>query len=170
MATEGSPGLKPGDGLTIKPDQKVTMFQVNVFRSSAFAGGATLLVLMALLLAGCGRAGSDIAYTRNDHDDRALGFTVESTEENSHRHTVWIWFVNLSSPPAGGVLYTSATNFGHTHTIFLSERQLADMNNGNTEIVISSIVQDHFHTWVLSRRTASYFQGAGSHQRMVSGE
>ena len=143
------------------------MVLTNEFRKRGLAGRLVVMFLAALFLSGCGSDRSDNVYTRDDHNNTDMGFTAESTEENSHLHTIWIWYANLSNPPANGALYTSSDASGHNHAIFLSEQQLTEMNNGNTEIVTSSIVQDHFHTWVLSRGTGSSLHGAALDQRIV---
>jgi hypothetical protein len=104
------------------------------------AGPATLS------LKGCGKSSSENAAVPAD------SFSVTSSLVAGHTHNVVIPFADLATPPSGGKTYTS--DGSHQHQITLTQQQLTDINNGGTDSVTSTVVNNHSHEWTIKKPTA----------------
>jgi hypothetical protein len=81
-------------------------------------------------------------------------FIQASTDAENHTHNIVISLIDLSSPPAAGVVYTTSTNLNHTHTITLTQQQLTSLGSGSTVTVSTSNATNpgtgvsHSHTFI----------------------
>ncbi len=82
---------------------------------------------------------------------RVIVFQVISSANDYHTHSVEILFADITSPPSGGITYTSSSTLNHTHTINLSMQQLTGINSGSTVTVTSSADGSHSHNWVITK-------------------
>lgn len=105
-------------------------------------GAALVSVPVVLSLQSCG---SDNGGSTPD------GFDVVSSSNFNHTHTARILTADLTSPPSGGVVYTSSLDGGHDHTITLTQQQLTDINNNLQVSVVSSTDNAHTHTWTIQK-------------------
>jgi hypothetical protein len=95
-------------------------------------------------LKGCGSSSSDNAAAP------ANGFSVTSNPDNTgHTHNVAIPLADLATPPSGGATYTS--DGSHTHQITLTQQQLTEINNGASDTVRSTVVNNHSHEWTIRK-------------------
>jgi len=107
--------------------------------------GFALLAADLLPLLGCsaGRASTDAKAAAGNLIIRSgQGFVP-------HTHDLWIPYAILSAPPAQGVTLTSTMARGHTHEVFLSHDQLAQVNRGG-----AVSVRGGSHRFVIARSLA----------------
>ena len=108
------------------------------------AGIALLALPAAYTLTGCGKS-------EDDAPAPATGFSVVSSVDFAHTHSVVFPFTDLTSPPSGGKTFTSEPST-HVHTITLTRQQLTDLNTGATESTVSNPdPTGHNHTWSVKK-------------------
>jgi len=96
-------------------------------------------VAASRFLTACGsdRRGTDVLATN------LSVFSVTSSVDQGHQHTINIIRTDLSAPPAAGVVYTTSIPLAayiddHTHTVSITSQQLTEINNGLTVTITSS--------------------------------
>jgi hypothetical protein len=100
----------------------------------------------ALSLNGCGKSNND-----NTPAAPANSFSVTSNPDNTgHSHNVAVLLADLTAPPSGGVTYTS-DGATHVHQITLTQQQLTEINNGQSDTVRSTVVNNHSHEWTIKK-------------------
>jgi hypothetical protein len=52
---------------------------------------------------------------------------------------------DLTSPPAGGMTYTTSTAASHTHTVMLTQAQLMTIESGGSVMATTSVTNSHTH-------------------------
>lgn len=115
------------------------------------AGAALLAVPAALSLASCGNDNGDTAFPFFNPGG-GTGFDVaNSPDATGHSHSVRVLTSHHTSPPAGGVVYTSNVAEGHSHTIALTQQHLANIDNDMAETVTSSQNDGHTHNWTIRK-------------------
>ncbi|HEX2694341.1 MAG TPA: hypothetical protein VHP61_01200 [Acidobacteriota bacterium] len=57
----------------------------------------------------------------------------------------------IDSPPASGISHSTTSSSGHSHTFIMMQDQLIACKNGSTVAVDSSIVNDHQHTFQITK-------------------
>jgi hypothetical protein len=67
-----------------------------------------------------------------------------------HTHSVTVLSMDLSSPPAAGVIYTSTTVNTHAHTIMLSSAMLTSIEAG-TPVTVTSSSTGHTHDFMIKK-------------------
>ncbi len=82
-----------------------------------------------------------------DIDQRA--FT--SSTDQGHSHTANISESEVGNPPAGGISRSTSSSDGHTHTFSMTQAELQSVNSGNTVEVSDSVVNDHHHTYQITK-------------------
>ena len=108
------------------------------------AGIALLALPAAYTLTGCGKS-------EDDAPAPATGFSVVSSVDFAHTHSIVFPFTDLTSPPSGGKTFTSEPST-HVHTITLTRQQLTDLNTGATESIVSNPdATGHNHTWTVKK-------------------
>jgi hypothetical protein len=110
-----------------------------------FVSEATIAFLL-VPIAACGSSGGTTPGSASD----CSGVTSTSSVAFGHTHTVCVLETDLTSPPGGGVTYTTSGP-DPTHTIALSAPQLTMMNGGQSVTVSTSTNGGHNHQFVLIR-------------------
>ena len=77
-------------------------------------------------------------------------FTISSSYENGHSHSISIQFADVENPPQSNKTLTSTSSGGHTHSITLSPSDFQSLQNGETIIKTSSSSGQHTHTFNIS--------------------
>jgi hypothetical protein len=109
------------------------------------AGIALLALPAAYTLTGCGSSSNDTPAAPAD------SFSVVSSLDAAHTHTISFPLADVANPPSGGKTYTSVPTT-HVHTITLTQQQLTDINNGATVPVVSNPDNTaHTHTWAIKK-------------------
>jgi hypothetical protein len=103
-------------------------------------------------------AGALVALTQIACEDPAApitGVTAVSSMSQGHVHRGSIPLSDIENPPMGGRTYTSTTDAGHSHTVRLSEVQLADLQQSGTSVAVTSSSSDvpapHTHVFQFVR-------------------
>ena len=68
-----------------------------------------------------------------------------------HMHTVCVLTSDLTSPPAGGVTYTTSTVLDHDHTVMLTQAQLQSVQSGGSVTVTTSTTGNHMHMFTVTK-------------------
>jgi hypothetical protein len=84
---------------------------------------------------------------------------VDSTSSvvDYHDHTVCVLTTDLTNPPQTGARYTTSSNGGHTHTVTLTQAQLASIENGDDVTITTSSNVDpqnnvaHTHEFMITK-------------------
>ena len=115
-----------------------------MFNRREFVSRATITLLL-VPIAACG-AGSGATSGAGG----CSGVSSTSSVTLGHTHTVCVLEADLTSPPSGGVTYTTSGP-DPTHTITLTAAQLSSINGGQSITVTTSTSGGHTHQFVLSR-------------------
>lgn len=105
---------------------------------------STATGLLPLLLAeiSC----SDYTSDGSSMDDDS--FTVVSSSDGGHTHSVTIFFTDVNSPPSSDkTLVTSGTS--HTHTLILSQSDFQALSDGQEISRDTSTNSSHKHTFTI---------------------
>ena len=92
---------------------------------------------------GNGNDEDDLTGTPNNSDD---GFTVTSSVNSSHSHTVKILYDDIDIPPTPNKTLTSSST-GHTHQITISTIDYQTLAGGETIVKTSPRNGGHNHTF-----------------------
>ena len=85
-------------------------------------------------------------------------FTVKSSRNFGHTHTVQIYYVNIDRPPAvNTIIFTSSRE--HTHQISISPFEYKALFGGQTVEVESTEELGHSHTFRIKSPTSRTFSG-----------
>jgi hypothetical protein len=76
------------------------------------------------------------------------GLDPTSTVALGHTHTVCVLSSDLSSPPSGGVTYTTSGP-DPTHTVTLTQAQLQSIQSGQSVTVTTSVANNHTHDFTI---------------------
>ncbi len=74
-----------------------------------------------------------------------------SSSDFGHTHTVGLQVTELTSPPNGGVTKTTSNDLSHTHTVALSDSDLAEIQAGSTVTKTTSTDDGHSHTFAFRK-------------------
>ena len=97
-------------------------------------GGLLLVLPASRVLMACGSdsgGGDTLTYT--------------STSDLDHTHTVGVLRTDLSAPPVAGVAKTTSNVENHTHTVALTEAELASIQAGTNVTKETSNDDNHTH-------------------------
>jgi hypothetical protein len=110
-----------------------------------FLSRATVtLFLVPIAAYGCSSASST-----SGGESACDGLDPTSTVAENHTHTVCVLQSDLSTPPAGGVMYTTSGP-DPTHTVALSQTQLQSIQAGQPVTVTTSAAPDgHTHDFTI---------------------
>jgi hypothetical protein len=130
-------------------------------RRQLLARGATLFVLVPVV--GC----SSSSDPPPPSGGSCSGTIALSSKDALHTHTVCILNSDMATPPAGGVMYTTSDEGGHTHKIMLSQANLTSLGGGQTVTTTSSNDVDqingvaHTHTFAITKGNNTGSGGGG---------
>ena len=107
--------------------------------------GLLVLGVVALLFSGtlaCGKSTStgDITVTSST-----------SSVGGNHSHQITISAADIENPPSTGKTITTTYVLYHSHTITLSQQDYETIMNGGEVTVTTSLVNDHTHTFTISK-------------------
>lgn len=118
---------------------------VHQRRLTAVACGA-ILALLVIGLTGCSDSTTlPISGTTK---------TFTSSVANSHTHTVTIERSDVQNPPMTGMMGTTSSNSGHTHSFAMTHDQLMTCNGGGMVMVMtgnSDVGGAHTHEFSITK-------------------
>ncbi len=76
-------------------------------------------------------------------------FSVTSTTNSGHNHSIFIRYADVSDPPMSGKTITSSSNNYHTHTVTLTAADYTALKNGDTIVKTSSSDGGHTHNFTI---------------------
>ena len=120
-------------------------------RSFILKAGALFSLPLIITEIGCDGYG-DSNTTAPDNDDNnndngnSSSFSIESSVDSGHSHSVNISQSNVDNPPASNVTLTTICP-GHTHKITLTQSDYESLMNGNTIFKTSTLDSGHTHTF-----------------------
>lgn len=122
------------------------------------------LLLVPLGAAACsgdnGTSASAVTGTSDAGGCDGVGAT--STVVAGHAHTVCVTAAALSSPPAGGMTFTTSLSVDHQHTVSLTQAQLRILAAGGEVTVETSVVLSHSHEFMLVKMGTLLVDGGTS--------
>jgi len=71
-------------------------------------------------------------------------FSITSSVNDDHSHTLTIQIINVDNPPAEGNTISSTENSNHTHTIMLTQKNFQQLAAGETLTVLSSSASGNY--------------------------
>jgi hypothetical protein len=86
-------------------------------------------------------------YGSSDTDSDGSTFTVRSSVDSGHSHTVKIQYANVNEPPMADVTITTSNDGGHTHQITLTTADYQALQEGETVVKTATTVGGHNHTF-----------------------
>jgi|HubBroStandDraft_6_1064221.scaffolds.fasta_scaffold12336_6 hypothetical protein len=124
-------------------------------RRELLARGTTILLLVPFV-SSC--SSSNNASSIDAAGTTCTGIDSTSTVDEAHTHTICVQTSDLTTPPSGGVTYTSSNVGNHTHTLMLTAAQLASIESGTAvgPVESSSVVDPvsgvaHTHDWTIMK-------------------
>lgn len=129
-----------------------------------YATTATGLLPLLLTEVACDTYGDSGAGDGGETGDD-LSFTLGSSINSGHTHTVSILFADVNDPPAGGkTLSTSRTSGynGHAHHLTLTQSDLQALKDGQTLTRTTSSDAPHTHTFTISVPETASGNGNGN--------
>ena len=114
-------------------------------RSFIVKAGALFSLPLIITEIGCDSYG-DSDTTAPGNGDSNL-FSITSTSDSGHSHSVTISRSNVNDPPGSDVTLTSTSNSGHIHNITLTQSDYESLAAGNTIIKTSTTNSGHDHTF-----------------------
>ena len=88
-----------------------------------------------------GNGGNDEGDTDN--------FTVTSSVDSGHSHTVKISFSDVNTPPPVNQPLQTSSSGGHTHNITLNTSDYQQLQDGQKITKTSTTVNSHTHTFLI---------------------
>jgi len=79
-------------------------------------------------------------------------FTVESSTDGGHQHTVTIEYRDVENSPSGGkTISTSSTDgmYGHSHNLILTQSDFQALKDGQVITKTTSTDSSHSHTFTI---------------------
>lgn len=107
-----------------------------------FLAGATVTLILVPVAAACASSSGGGGGGGCD------GLDATSSVAQGHTHTLCVPRTDLTSPPAGGMTYTTSGP-DPTHTVTLTQAQLEAIESGQTVQVTTSVANGHTHDFVL---------------------
>lgn len=107
-----------------------------------------MILTLVPVAAGCGNGNESSV-------DNCDGAGAQSSVDQGHSHTVCVASSDLMNPPSSGARYTTSSAGGHTHEIELSAEQLTAIAGGSDVTVMTTVVDAHSHTFMLSMSSDS---------------
>jgi hypothetical protein len=135
----------------------------------------TVMLLMALLVSGCG-GNSNVSNANLNNitlETAVHDLSVTSSTDDNHNHMLIIAQNDLQNPPINGVSYQSTWTLNHNHYVQLSRADFDTINNGATVTVTSSTSvnpqtgQAHSHHWSISKGTTYTSAIVEGHQHTI---
>lgn len=83
-------------------------------------------------------------------DSTGDAFTIPSSYENGHSHTISIQFADVENPPESNKTLASTSSGGHTHSITLTPSDYQSLQNGETVSKTSTSSGQHTHSFNIS--------------------
>jgi len=77
-------------------------------------------------------------------------FTISSSYDNGHSHSISIQLTDVDDPPDSSKSIASTSNGGHTHSITLTSSDFLSLQNGETVVKTSSSSGLHTHSFNIS--------------------
>lgn len=114
-------------------------------RSFMVKAGALFSLPLIITEIGCDTYGDD--DTMAPINDDGSSFSITSTSDSGHSHTVTLSSNNVDDPPSGDVSLKTTVNSGHTHTITLMQSDYESLAAGKTIIKTSTNDSGHSHTF-----------------------
>lgn len=115
-----------------------------------YATTATGLLPLLLTEIACDSYGGD-SVTASSNED---GFTLESSINSGHKHSVTIRFSDVDAPPAGGKTLTTSGP-SHTHMLTLTQANFQALGSGDTITRTTTTDASHSHTFTIKVPDAS---------------
>ncbi len=95
----------------------------------------------------CEDGGNDLSPSENGTDSDS--FTVSSSVDGGHSHTVIILNSDVDDPPGSGKTLTSGSSGSHTHQIALTNSDYQSLQDGKTVVKTSTTNSGHSHTFTI---------------------
>ncbi len=83
----------------------------------------------------------------SDNGTTSGSFTINSSVDGGHSHSVDILYANVDTPPANDQTITSSTAGSHTHQITLTPTNYQSIKAGQTVQKTSTVDGGHSHTF-----------------------
>lgn len=110
-----------------------------------YVTGALGLSPLLLTEIGCDDPDGNGNNTEGDADN----FTVTSTVDNGHSHTVKISFSHVDSPPSNDQPLQTSNSGGHTHSITITTSDYQQLQDGQIITKTSTTDSGHKHTFTI---------------------
>lgn len=93
--------------------------------------------------------GCDGGYDSSSSEDGtdSESFTVSSSVDSGHSHTVKILYADVNNPPGSNKTLTSGSAGSHTHQITLTSSDYQSLKDGDTVVKTSTTNSNHSHTF-----------------------
>ena len=117
---------------------------------------ATTALLLVPIAARCTSSNNNPS-TGPDNTGGCDGIDSTSTVNDAHDHMVCVPTTDLTNPPQGGARYTTTNDGGHTHSVTLTQAQLASIESGDDVTVTTSSNVDpynnvaHTHAFMITK-------------------
>jgi len=87
---------------------------------------------------------------RTSNDTSTDNFTISSSYDSGHSHSITIQISYIENPPQSSKTLTSTSSGGHTHSIVLTTSDFQSLEMGETVIKTSSLSGGHTHSFTIT--------------------